>query len=524
MRRRLPLLVVLVATALDWARLTGAGLLWDDRGLVANNTALSAPTWAGVFGSDLWAGTGMAPTAYYRPLLTVSLLLDRWVFGGSVALAHLQSVVWHLGVVAVVYGLVERRAGAARAAVAGLMFGLHPIQCEAVGWLAARNDLMVAAFVLAAIAAAERDRPVLTALLAVGAALSKETGFLAPAVYLGWAFAWGERPRTRTLAALLGGVVAALALRAGASLGTIEAGRRTPPDHPFGLVYAAIGWVGWFTLPWPLTSTRTVYPVPPWTSWVGAAASLAGAATLVRASPRRALGLLGLAGFTLAPAGVTVAVTQMLGERYVYLPSAFVAIAVALVLPDRVGVRVVGGVVAVLAVVAVQLHLGDFHDEVRYFTAAAARTDDGFADYLAADAWARAGRQDEAYAAAERSVAAPVHLHFACPMAAGSGARVLAPAEWWARVQDWDAVGCRTFPGYDDTVLAALAVFDRWDLVAARLPDQVARDLTLRSVGVRGASFLLDGNWTALMLASTRHPDGAADYLDLAYGWAEAGP
>lgn len=510
---RFGLLLVLGAILAAYAGLLQAGLVWDDGALITENRVLSEPSWAGVLGHDLWWGTGQVPSPYYRPLMTASLLFDRWVLGGEPALAHLQSLAWHLLTVVGVAGLAGGRLGAGRGAVAALLFGLHPVQSEAVAWIAARNDGMAAAFcVLALLATDRRAHPALVGALATAALLSKESAALLPAIYLLWRWTWREAPRGADLRALLLGLALALGMRLSAELGDFQAVLRVAPDHPYGLPWAVVRWLGWVSWPWPLTATATVYGRPPPFAFVGAAATVAAAFVAFRRAPRLAVGL-GLIFFVgLAPAAPTVIGTSMVGERYLYLPMFAVAVLVSALEHGRAApLAMSAAVIASLGIL--HLRVPDWASSTSLFGAAARREPDGFSLWLYGSALSNGGRAREAYVLLDAAVAAEPFLPFACKPVAAAAADVLADEAFVARLPSWEAEGCRAAAGFDDVVFLRLVEAGRWELLPERLRTQASSDGSGRAAAVRGAFYAADGDLDALMSASQRHPPGAADYI-----------
>ena len=91
---------------------------------------------------------------YYRPLVSLSFEIDKYVGGLQETFMHLVNVVVHLLNVIFVW-LVARRFGvfAQRPSewlplLAAILFALHPINTEAVNWIAGRTDLLAGVFVL----------------------------------------------------------------------------------------------------------------------------------------------------------------------------------------------------------------------------------------------------------------------------------------------------------------------------------------------------------------------------------------
>lgn len=168
-----------------------------------------------------WLGFTGYP--YYRPLVTASFALDHAVYGLTPWGFHLTNVLLHGANACLVLLLVRRivpAAGISGALAAALLFAAHPVHPNAVGWVAARSDLLVGLATLGMLvcfARAERSRGTpayLGAILLFAAALaSKESG----AVAVGLAFAlpsrWSWRRRLLRLAPCVGLLIAYAAIR-----------------------------------------------------------------------------------------------------------------------------------------------------------------------------------------------------------------------------------------------------------------------------------------------------------------------
>lgn len=89
--------------------------------------------------------------AYYRPILTVSFILDAQIGGGNPFIYHLTNVVIHLVASCLVY-LFLNKLGYKRplAFFFSLIFTVHPILTQAVAWIPGRNDSLMAVFGLSA--------------------------------------------------------------------------------------------------------------------------------------------------------------------------------------------------------------------------------------------------------------------------------------------------------------------------------------------------------------------------------------
>ena len=89
--------------------------------------------------------------AYYRPLLTISYMLDAIISGQSPFMYHFSSVVIHLVVSSLVFLLfVKLNYSKALAFIFGSIFAIHPLLAQAVSWIPGRNDSLLALFVIPA--------------------------------------------------------------------------------------------------------------------------------------------------------------------------------------------------------------------------------------------------------------------------------------------------------------------------------------------------------------------------------------
>jgi len=118
--------------------------VWDDRTQIVDNPLLrSFSNLHRVFISDLWYQVGRFQL-YYRPLFVVWSMLNYAAVGLRPWGWHLGAVLMYIGSVLTVFWLA-RRLGIEywTAALAALIFALHPIHIECVAWISAASDSMV---------------------------------------------------------------------------------------------------------------------------------------------------------------------------------------------------------------------------------------------------------------------------------------------------------------------------------------------------------------------------------------------
>jgi tetratricopeptide (TPR) repeat protein len=91
---------------------------------------------------------------YYRPLLYLTFIADKYLFGLDESFMHLENILLHGLNTLLVYFValrIYRKKGVASTLlpfVAALFFALHPINTEAVNWISGRTDLLACSFVL----------------------------------------------------------------------------------------------------------------------------------------------------------------------------------------------------------------------------------------------------------------------------------------------------------------------------------------------------------------------------------------
>jgi len=121
--------------------------VWDDWPQIINNPIIRS--WHNlprVFGSDLWYHVARHQV-YYRPLFVAWSMLNYSLFGLKPWGWHLCAILVHIAATVSVFWLA-RKLGLEHwtAALATVIFALHPIHIEAVVWISAVSDAMVTLF------------------------------------------------------------------------------------------------------------------------------------------------------------------------------------------------------------------------------------------------------------------------------------------------------------------------------------------------------------------------------------------
>lgn len=130
-----------------WPSLFNGFTLWDDNIYVAENEMirdLSWPSLKAMFTTDV--------SLNYTPLTSLSFAIEYHFFGYQPFVYHLDNLLLHILVTALVFVFARQiSASLTVAAVAALLFGIHPMHVESVAWITERKDVLYASFYMAAL-------------------------------------------------------------------------------------------------------------------------------------------------------------------------------------------------------------------------------------------------------------------------------------------------------------------------------------------------------------------------------------
>lgn len=360
------------------------GFVFDDHGSIEENSFLSEP---GALARVLSLRTIADRTVHDggRPVVILSYMLDRAVWGLRPFGFHLTNLLLHLLACGLLFALARRVATDASSFLpiaAALLFGLHPALTEAVQVPAFREDILVTIFLLLALLAGtcsgRRAWPALPALAL--ALMSKESGVAGPFLlaWLWMCFPAFRPPRGRAWFLAGAGLALCAIFVVLWSLGA--------PLQAASSDWAALGIPfpsNLFTAPWlwfkalrvliaPI-ALRADYVVTPAASIftlrfalgaLAVATASAFAWRLRRNAPAAALGL-GWMLVAFVPVSNLVPLFNPFAERYLYLPAAGFALALATaasLLPAAHRGRVLALVCAVYAALTI-CRVADWRDD-----------------------------------------------------------------------------------------------------------------------------------------------------------------
>ncbi len=153
-QRLLACLILVLAVYLTFRPVLSAGfLLWDDDQLVFLNQRLQSPTLASL--GKFWSETNTCNLGLFSPLSYSLWWCIARVWGLGEPAFHVSNLILHGISVLLVFLLLERllklsgtTSAILPASAGAMLFGVHPIQVEAVAWVSGMNNLLAGTFAL----------------------------------------------------------------------------------------------------------------------------------------------------------------------------------------------------------------------------------------------------------------------------------------------------------------------------------------------------------------------------------------
>ena len=245
---------------------TRGGLVWDDHMLLTDGL------WKIESIATIWLQSvqgGTIATQYYRPIpMTIFALVQ------NITVLHILTLCVHLGSIWLLGEWLRARFDNNVLVNTGmLLFGLHPIQTEVLGWASCLPDILAVHFGLWAVWCARRERgSVWVGLTLMCGLLSKEIALL-PLVAFGADQVWGGYRTQQKWTFPRWMPFALVALTLIAVLRTVFQVETVWP-HSFETVprttavTIGMGWFSWL-VPFPHYPVRDVWSLPMWAVYLG---------------------------------------------------------------------------------------------------------------------------------------------------------------------------------------------------------------------------------------------------------------
>ena len=406
--------------ALYWRVLGNQFLHFDDYVYLTNNDPVNRGlTWDGF----RWAFTNFR-TGNWHPLTWLSHMLDVEWFGLNAATHHFMNVLWHAANAVVLMIALWRLTGRLwRSALVAALFSLHPLRVESVAWAAERKDVLCAFFFFCMLWAYSsysrsprswRLYAIVAAMLAL-ALMAKSAAVTAPFLLLlldYWPLHRKEpwkllvREKLPLLAMVLAVCVAAYAGQKQVGAMTVM-GTLTFSERLANAVVSYPRYLGKIFWPHPLA---VVYPYPHSLTVAAVVASILLLAAITaavlrfrRQYPYLIVGWFWFVGTMVPMIGIVQVGWQAYADRYTYISSIGLAIALVWMAADAVDVAqlrlaaTASALVLAALATATWLQIPYWHDDMTLFQYAIASTSlNPLAEYQLGHELVQAGRNAEA--------------------------------------------------------------------------------------------------------------------------------
>ena len=360
-------LILIAFVFISYAPAMRNGFVWDDTALILRDPLIRS--WRLIpEGFNHFLFVDATASDFYRPIQRLSYTLDYAAFAFRPGPYHLTTVLWHsLAAVALLFFAeefllsfgIERRRSAFIALGAALAWAIHPVQSAAVVYVSGLADPLAVTFGFVGLFFMLRGRHALGSrklllFIASGAALllsalSKESGLIFPVIgvtFFLWKKNWADLWKMAAVTALV--AASYFSLRAGAEHN--PAPRLSPPPplfvRPIIVSRAVAEYAGLILFPLNLHMDRDVETQPTGfndaslgrAAWrelqtlLGLILIAAFFYWMIRARARSPAVFISLLFAVIAylPVSGVVALNATAAEHWIYLPSAFFFLAVAL--------------------------------------------------------------------------------------------------------------------------------------------------------------------------------------------------
>ncbi len=384
MKRFVAVLLIFAAVALSYAPAVKNGFVWDDTALVLRDPLIRS--WRLIpEGFNHFLFVDATSSDFYRPIQRLSYTLEYAAFAFQPAAYHVTNILLHAAAAIALFLFAEelllivgldKRERRWAALIGALIWAVHPVQSAAVIYVAGRADPLSALFGFfgcylilrsAGLANCGTKRSTMLGLTATAAvslllsALSKESGLIFCVIALVLAI-WrnGAKGSIRVCVAILFVVTSYISLRGAADHPPVPKVSQTPAltTRPITMARAVAEYAGLILLPTNLHMERDVnaQPLPSADDSINVFAwreiqTLLGVLLIagfvywiVRARTRNpaAFRFLLLAALAYLPVSGIVLLNSTVAEHWIYVPTAFLFVAVILELQSlRLGTLLV---------------------------------------------------------------------------------------------------------------------------------------------------------------------------------------
>jgi Flp pilus assembly protein TadD len=203
--------VIVLTVSLVYGNSLDSGFVWDDASIVVNRGGFfdEPSSIRAILGSEDSTHVSGVKNPYYRPLNTLSYMLDYHLWGHDPFWYHLENLLLHVLTVILLFFVVEAAFDdRALAFITAILFGVYPVNSEAVSFVSARNNVLCAGLFFGSLLALTKCRasghlwPFGSLLLFFLSLMSKESAVVIP-LFLASLASFTKKPGLRTNGSIL---------------------------------------------------------------------------------------------------------------------------------------------------------------------------------------------------------------------------------------------------------------------------------------------------------------------------------
>jgi protein O-mannosyl-transferase len=351
-RRVVPYLVLLLWTAMLYSSALSNPFVYDDQSQIVKNQDIDSPRAALIYFRKPQAfnhAFAPQPGSFYRPLFWLSLMIDNQISRRNPEVFHAVNILIHALNGILIFLIFRRWFTGPLPLIASLAWLSLPIHAEVVAWISGRALSMATFFVLLDLLSALKYAEhrtwkylLLLTLSSCAALLSHEAGIVGPIVVIPAVF-WTSPATLRWRSTISVVVAAAIPAAAYVGLRTAVFHQPTASFQPLNQILlqgpVSVAKYVWWTIYAPAMSMERSTELIDLTfhSWIYFAACLtiagivAVAVWLRNSVPLFAAGLVG-AAIALAPFAQVLKLYQSVAERYAYMASIGIVLAMVAIL------------------------------------------------------------------------------------------------------------------------------------------------------------------------------------------------
>jgi tetratricopeptide (TPR) repeat protein len=144
-RHLLPLLLTLFIASSVYINSLQGEFIWDDKDLIVSNQYIKDWKHLSIaFTQDFFYSSHKeGKIGYYRPVITLSYMLDYQLWGLNPFGYHLTNLVFHTLTCLLIYLMIfSLTSNLPIAFISTLLFAIHPIHTESIAWISGRTDVI----------------------------------------------------------------------------------------------------------------------------------------------------------------------------------------------------------------------------------------------------------------------------------------------------------------------------------------------------------------------------------------------